>query len=108
MVSSLCLNSVTNADGYNTPLRDKEGNESRNDISFPKLLKHHVRDWIMVILVAIVEVCVYVAIPPYHRFVGQFNIDDYRYPRKSTTIPTWTVLVSWTCFYCVSLLKYVL
>ncbi|CAM6085549.1 unnamed protein product [Calypogeia fissa] len=90
---------VGNADGYSATQRDRPGNprtsiaESKNDISFGKLLKHHLRDWLMVVVVAIVEIIVYVVIPPFHRFVSRFNIDDYRYPRETTTVPTWSVLL---------------
>ncbi|XP_020592396.1 lipid phosphate phosphatase 2-like [Phalaenopsis equestris] len=52
--------------------------------------KFHMHDWIILILLGIVDIILNV-IEPFHRFVGREMLTDLRYPFKSNSIPFWVV-----------------
>lgn len=56
----------------------------------PKMARRHMYDWIVLLLLAAIEVVLNV-ITPFHRFVAEFMMDDLRYPMKPNTIPVWAV-----------------
>ncbi|KAL2607512.1 hypothetical protein R1flu_026085 [Riccia fluitans] len=62
------------------------------DITALEILKYHWKDWVMVLIIAILEIIVYVVIPPFRRFAGENDIAYYQFPKKSSTVPTWSVL----------------
>jgi hypothetical protein len=62
-------------------------------VSFWPLFKHHLRDWVIIVIMAILEIIDYVLIPPYHRFVSEHNINSFTFPSNKYTVPTWSVLV---------------
>lgn len=62
-------------------------------MSFWPLFKHHLRDWVIIVIMAILEIIDYVLIPPYHRFVSEHNINNFTFPSNKYTVPTWSVLV---------------
>ena len=41
----------------------------------------------------ILEIIVYVVIPPFHRYIDANTMQDYMYPSKGETVPTWSILV---------------
>uniref|UniRef100_A0A0D6QTI8 Phosphatidic acid phosphatase type 2/haloperoxidase domain-containing protein n=1 Tax=Araucaria cunninghamii TaxID=56994 RepID=A0A0D6QTI8_ARACU len=55
-----------------------------------QLLRYHKHDWLMVVLLLVIEV-VLNAIHPFYRFVGKDMMTDLRYPMKSNTVPIWSV-----------------
>ncbi|KAG6537700.1 hypothetical protein ZIOFF_002795 [Zingiber officinale] len=55
-----------------------------------KVLRFHMQDWIILILLAIIDGCLNV-IEPFHRFVGRDMMTDLRYPMKKNTVPFWAV-----------------
>ncbi len=62
-------------------------------VSFWPLFKHHLRDWVIIVIMAILEIIDYVLVPPYHRFVSEHNINYFTFPSNKYTVPTWSVLV---------------
>lgn len=59
-----------------------------------KVAKVHVRDWLSLMLLLVIEVGLNV-IEPFHRFVGADMMADLHYPLQSNTVPVWAVPV---CF----------
>ncbi|PKU69066.1 lipid phosphate phosphatase 2 [Dendrobium catenatum] len=55
-----------------------------------KLARFHVHDWIILLLLVIIDVILNI-IEPFHRFVGKDMMTDLRYPLKSNTVPVWAV-----------------
>ncbi|KAJ6811679.1 putative lipid phosphate phosphatase 2 [Iris pallida] len=55
-----------------------------------KLAKFHMHDWIILVLLAVIDVVLNI-IEPFHRFVGRDMMTDLRYPLKKNTIPFWAV-----------------
>ncbi|KAM3299743.1 hypothetical protein ACQJBY_040976 [Aegilops geniculata] len=55
-----------------------------------KMARRHMYDWIVLLLLAAIEVVLNL-ITPFHRFVAEFMMDDLRYPMKPNTIPVWAV-----------------
>lgn len=55
-----------------------------------KVVKFHKHDWIILVLLCIIDIILNV-IEPYHRFVGKYMMIDLRYPMKSNTVPFWAV-----------------
>lgn len=53
----------------------------------------HLHDWIILLLLVVIEVVLNV-IEPFHRFVGRDMMADLRFPLKSNTVPVWAVPVS--------------
>ncbi|RDY10562.1 Lipid phosphate phosphatase 1, partial [Mucuna pruriens] len=54
------------------------------------LARNHVRDWLILVLLIIIEVVLFV-IHPFYRFVGRDMMEDLKYPMKDNTIPVWAV-----------------
>lgn len=61
-----------------------------------KVAKFHMHDWIVLLLLMVVDVILNV-IEPFHRFVGKDMLTDLSYPLKSNTVPFWAVPVC-LCF----------
>lgn len=57
-----------------------------------KVLRFHMQDWIILILLAVIDGCLNI-IEPFHRFVGRDMMTDLRYPMKKNTVPFWAVPV---------------
>ncbi|KAG0489233.1 hypothetical protein HPP92_008044 [Vanilla planifolia] len=55
-----------------------------------KLARFHMHDWIILVLLGIIDIILNV-IEPFHRFVGKDMLADLRYPMKSNTVPFWAV-----------------
>lgn len=53
----------------------------------------HMHDWLILILLVIIEIILYV-IHPFYRFVGKDMMTDLKYPLKDNTVPVWAVPVS--------------
>ncbi|KAJ7299397.1 hypothetical protein O6H91_07G050900 [Diphasiastrum complanatum] len=54
--------------------------------TFRALLLFHLHDWLALLALAVLY-GVLMIIHPFYRFVGRFDIDDFRFPLKSDTIP---------------------
>ncbi|KAM1718104.1 hypothetical protein ACFX11_025858 [Malus domestica] len=50
----------------------------------------HIHDWVILMLLGLIEVILYV-IHPFYRFVGKDMMTDLKYPLKSCTVPFWAV-----------------
>lgn len=57
-----------------------------------KVARIHVHDWIILLLLVVIEVILNV-IEPFHRFVGKDMMTDLTYPLKDNTVPTWALPV---------------
>jgi len=57
------------------------------------LARNHVRDWLILLLLIVIEVVLFV-IKPFYRFVGRDMMEDLKYPMKENTVPVWAVPVS--------------
>ncbi|KAL9389565.1 hypothetical protein Peur_018170 [Populus x canadensis] len=55
-----------------------------------KLARDHMHDWLILLLLVVIEVILYV-IHPFYRFVGKDMMTDLKYPLKENTVPVWTV-----------------
>jgi hypothetical protein len=55
--------------------------------------KTHMHDWLMVVLLVVIEVILYLT-PPFYRYVGKDMMTDLRYPLLDNTVPAWAVPVS--------------
>ncbi|KAL6350832.1 hypothetical protein AAG906_031418 [Vitis piasezkii] len=55
-----------------------------------KVARSHMHDWLILILLVVVEVILNV-IEPFHRFVGKEMLTDLSYPLQTNTIPFWSV-----------------
>ncbi|URD91737.1 Lipid phosphate phosphatase [Musa troglodytarum] len=55
-----------------------------------KVAKFHMHDWIILLLLGVIEIILNV-IEPFHRFVGKDMMTDLKYPLKSNTVPFWAV-----------------
>ncbi|KDO76879.1 hypothetical protein CISIN_1g021787mg [Citrus sinensis] len=55
-----------------------------------KVLKLHMHDWLILLLLGVIEIILNV-IEPFHRFVGEDMMTDLRYPMKDNTVPFWAV-----------------
>ncbi|KAI6677094.1 hypothetical protein NL676_037890 [Syzygium grande] len=56
------------------------------------LAKNHMHDWLILLLLALLEVMLYI-IHPFYRFVGKDMMTDLKYPMKRNTVPIWAVPV---------------
>ncbi|TQD92472.1 hypothetical protein C1H46_022033 [Malus baccata] len=54
------------------------------------LAKNHMYDWLILLLLAVIELILYI-IYPFYRFVGKDMMEDLRYPMKANTVPVWAV-----------------
>ncbi|KAK6115114.1 hypothetical protein DH2020_007383 [Rehmannia glutinosa] len=57
-----------------------------------KLARSHKHDWLILILLAGIEIVLNI-INPFYRYVGQDMMTDLRYPMKENTVPVWSVPV---------------
>ncbi|XP_010279375.1 PREDICTED: lipid phosphate phosphatase 2-like isoform X1 [Nelumbo nucifera] len=55
-----------------------------------EVAKFHRHDWIILLLLVVIEITLYV-IHPFYRFVGKDMMDDLKYPLKDNTVPVWAV-----------------
>ncbi|KAF3431936.1 hypothetical protein FNV43_RR26672 [Rhamnella rubrinervis] len=55
-----------------------------------RVAKDHKFDWLILLLLAIIDVALNV-IEPFHRFVGEDMMSDLKYPLQDNTIPFWGV-----------------
>lgn len=54
------------------------------------LVRFHLHDWVILFGLLILD-RVLANIRPFHRFVGEFSLDNIRYPLKGNTVPFWAV-----------------
>ncbi|KAG6779146.1 hypothetical protein POTOM_015516 [Populus tomentosa] len=52
--------------------------------------KTHMHDWLMFVLLVVIEVILYLT-PPFYRYVGKDMMTDLRYPLLDNTVPAWAV-----------------
>ncbi|XP_038984733.1 lipid phosphate phosphatase 2-like isoform X2 [Phoenix dactylifera] len=57
-----------------------------------KVARFHMHDWIILLLLGVLEIILNV-IDPFYRFVGKDMMTDLKYPLKSNTVPFWAVPV---------------
>lgn len=57
-----------------------------------KLARIHMQDWLILVLLVVIEVVLNV-IEPFHHFVGQEMMTDLKYPLQDNTVPLWAVPV---------------
>ncbi|KAM0047690.1 putative phosphatidate phosphatase [Helianthus debilis subsp. tardiflorus] len=57
-----------------------------------KVARIHMHDWLILILLVIIEIGLNV-IHPFYRFVGKDMMTDLKYPMKDNTVPLWAVPV---------------
>ncbi|KAL1568385.1 putative lipid phosphate phosphatase 3, chloroplastic [Salvia divinorum] len=55
-----------------------------------QLARSHKHDWLILILLAAIEITLNI-IHPFYRFVGEGMMTDLRYPMKENTVPIWAV-----------------
>lgn len=55
-----------------------------------ELARNHKHDWLILILLVVIEVILNI-IKPFYRFVGQGMMEDLKYPLKDNTVPVWAV-----------------
>ncbi|XP_074581958.1 lipid phosphate phosphatase 2-like isoform X1 [Curcuma longa] len=67
-----------------------------------KVATFHLHDWIILLLLVVIEVVLNV-IEPFHRFVGRDMMADLRFPLKSNTVPILAILLPTIIFYAVYL-----
>lgn len=77
----------------------QQGRVEENDFEFfymkshgRKLARLHMHDWLILILLAIIEIILNI-IHPFYRFVGKDMMTDLKYPMKQNTVPLWAVPV---------------
>ncbi|GLU04692.1 hypothetical protein SLE2022_218280 [Rubroshorea leprosula] len=71
-----------------------------------KVARVHMHDWLILLLLIVVEVILNV-IEPFHRFVGEDMMTDLKYPLKGNTIPFWGVpMIAIMLPFCVILVYY--
>lgn len=58
-----------------------------------KLARDHKHDWLILLLLVVIEITLNV-IDPFYRFVGRGMMEDLMYPMKENTVPIWAVPVS--------------
>lgn len=56
--------------------------------------RKHMHDWLILILLVVVELILLFVIEPFHRFVGKEMLTDLSYPLQDNTVPFWSVPVS--------------
>ncbi|XP_039012588.1 lipid phosphate phosphatase 2-like [Hibiscus syriacus] len=55
-----------------------------------KVARDHLHDWLILMLLVMIEVGLFV-IHPFYRFVGKDMMADLKYPMKDNTVPLWAV-----------------
>ncbi|BBN15092.1 diacylglycerol diphosphate phosphatase / phosphatidate phosphatase [Marchantia polymorpha subsp. ruderalis] len=69
---------------------DTRNDEVIPDMKLGQLFKHHLKDWLVIVLLIILDVVLNI-IHPFNRYVGSMNIDSVRFPHKKNTVPVWSV-----------------
>ncbi|XP_057873678.2 lipid phosphate phosphatase 2 isoform X1 [Cryptomeria japonica] len=64
----------------------------RTNHTAARLVIRHYRDWVVLFVLLIVD-RVLARMDPFNRFVGEYMLDDLRYPMKKNTVPFWAVPV---------------
>lgn len=64
---------------------------SAHKVTLISLVKHHLRDWLWIGVMIILELVDYFLIPPFKRFVNEPMMANLRFPHKGETVPTWSV-----------------
>ena len=78
--------------GWNDDVGVREPIErSHQKVQLVQLIKHHLRDWLWVTVMIILETVVYFAIPPFQRFVDEHKMQEYMYPTSPETVPVWAI-----------------
>jgi diacylglycerol diphosphate phosphatase/phosphatidate phosphatase len=62
-----------------------------HNVRLLQLIKHHLRDWLWVGVMIVLELVVYLVWPPFHRFVSKTKMQEYLYPHSPETVPTWAI-----------------
>lgn len=57
-----------------------------------------MHDWLILLLLVVIEVVLYV-IHPFYRFVGKDMMTDLKYPLNENTVPVWAVPVSFSSYF---------
>lgn len=57
-----------------------------------KLARIHLHDWLILILLIVIEIILNV-IEPFHRYIGPHMLTDIMFPFHEDTIPFWAVPV---------------
>ncbi|KAL3654442.1 putative lipid phosphate phosphatase 3, chloroplastic [Castilleja foliolosa] len=55
-----------------------------------QLARNHMHDWLILILLVIIEIVLFIT-HPFYRFVGRDMMTDLKYPMKENTVPVWAV-----------------
>ncbi|KAG5532326.1 hypothetical protein RHGRI_026830 [Rhododendron griersonianum] len=55
-----------------------------------KVAKKHMHDWLILLLLVVIDIVLNV-IHPFYRFVGKDMMIDLKYPLKGNTVPVWAV-----------------
>lgn len=63
-----------------------------------KIARNHMHDWLILLLLVVIEVVLYV-IHPFYRFVGKDMMTDLKYPLNENTVPVWAVPVSFSSYF---------
>lgn len=73
--------------------------DGHTNLGFGRLILHHWKDWIFVIILLILEVILQI-IHPYKRYVGahMFVTGELMYPMRNQTVPTYAVPVCFPAF----------
>lgn len=61
-----------------------------------RVARHHMHDWIILVLLAVIEGILFM-IHPFYRYVGKDMMTDLKYPMKDNSVPVWAVPVSSPC-----------
>jgi hypothetical protein len=69
-----------------------------HNVRLLQLIKHHLRDWLWVGVMIVLELVVYLVWPPFHRFVSKTKMQEYLYPHSPETVPTWAIGVCMVFF----------
>ncbi|XP_031477329.1 lipid phosphate phosphatase 2-like [Nymphaea colorata] len=75
-----------------------------------KVARLHKHDWIILVLLMVLELILAVVISPFYRFVGKDMMTDLKYPMKDNTVPFWAVpvigiLVPFIIFFVIYLIR---
>ncbi|PIA60293.1 hypothetical protein AQUCO_00300059v1 [Aquilegia coerulea] len=58
-----------------------------------EVARTHMHDWLILLLLVVIEIVMYALIDPFYRFVGKDMMTDLKYPLKENTVPFWAVPV---------------
>ncbi|KAF1861112.1 hypothetical protein Lal_00000531 [Lupinus albus] len=54
------------------------------------LARNHIQDWLILLLLILIEVVLYLT-HPFYRFVGRDMMEDLKFPMKDNSVPIWAV-----------------